>query len=190
MICDRNLIVVLDANVLIEILASQNADVSTILKEWIRTAVESANCNVSGRTVTLLVSCAILDDYSTGFGRIGRQSLNPAVREFFEGYQATKIPIKCRRGLFFAIPMTIGSSPSFRVPKRLRRLKLDKYDRSYLSLLDAALRTQRLSDRAILFASNDRKARNGAEDYAALVRGADRVTCTDMACLAKHLADP
>lgn len=113
-----------------------------------------------------------------------------AVKEFFQMYQSARIAIKCKKGCFFAAPRIVGGSSSFEVPRRLKGLKLDKYDLSYLSLLDTALKSTRLSDRAIVFGSNDWKSRNGAQEYVALLRREDRVKCTDKSDLPMNLADP
>ncbi|MGA2785784.1 MAG: hypothetical protein ABSF09_13915 [Candidatus Bathyarchaeia archaeon] len=189
MICHRNVILVLDANILIRLLANSATDVVTTLQEWLRSAIETANCDVSGKTITLAVSNRILNDYSTGLVRAKKPNLGTAVRFFFTRYHGTKIPIESQRGRFFAIPTILSGEHSFIVPNRLKRWKLDKFDLPYFSLLETTLNSRRLCDRAILFGCNDWKTRNGALDYATVVVRESRVTCAEMASLARDLAD-
>jgi hypothetical protein len=181
-------VLVLDTNILVKILTDEDDDVATTLLRWLRHAVNDAKCDVSGRTVTLVVSMKTLNDYVTGFSRrtVNRPGLGTAVRVFFKGYVAGRIRVTCQNGCFFASTMIIQGSSSLRIPKQLR---FDKYDISYVAVLDAALKIRRLSDRGILFCCDDFKTRINVQDYATL-RGQDRVKCADMSGIARIFADP
>jgi hypothetical protein len=175
---------------MIDLLTTSGTDIATTLQEWLKNAINNADCDVSGKTVTLAVSTRILNDYASGLGRKKKPLLGVAVRLFFTGYLGNRIPIESQRGRFFAIPRIFSGSCSFKEPSRLKRLRLDRHDMSYFSLLETTLKIHSLRDRAILFGSNDWKTRNGAQDYAVAVARESRVKCTEFAGLARDLADP
>ena len=178
MICSADVILILDTNVLLDVLATANGVSPLSLENWIKQTIETAECNVSGRSVIVLVSRKILSDYQTGFGREGRQKLGTAFRFYFEDNLMDRKEIHCRNGDIFMIPMIIRDSSSFQLPKRFR--KMDKYDIRFLSAVDETLKLKRFANRLILFASNDRPTRNHVADYARVcTHGSDRVRCSD-----------
>lgn len=159
MISKGNILLILDADIMLSILTHNGRDVIDCITQWIRTILNQAQCNVDGKTITMLVSRTILSDYHTALGRKGKAGLGVAVKIFFEKSISHKIPVQSVKGKVWVLPFIIGDSGDL-TPEQ-KKVKIDKYDKKYVSALNSSLEIGRFSDRLILVASGDYTSSKG-----------------------------
>lgn len=146
-----NMLLLLDANMLLDILQSgDTGDIHGALSKWISNILNDAEFKPRGKTIVLLVSTGIFKDYRSALGR----------REYHintSSWAVFRKNVHRRR--------QVGDSTYFSTYKITgqegtpdRGWSGDKYDRAYFEALQGAFSAERFDDYRIVFASNDRPA--------------------------------
>lgn len=143
-----NILLLLDANVLLDILPSGNTgDIHYTLSKWIGDTLKNAEFKPRGKTITLLVSTGILKDYRSAFGR-RQYRTNTTLWATFKKRINRRRPVG--DNTYFSICKIAGREGD--LDKDWRG---DKYDRVYFAALQKALKTEKFVDHRVVFASND-----------------------------------
>lgn len=151
-----NILLLLDANMLLDILQSgDTGDIHGALSRWISNILNDAEFKPRGKTIILLVSTGIFRDYRSALGR-RQYHINTSLWATF------KKNIYRRRqvgdGTYFSTYKITGQKG---IPDH--GWSGDKYDRAYFEALHGAFDTEKFGDYCIVFASNDRSTRAGVE---------------------------
>lgn len=149
MICNRQVLLILDTNILADILDGCQNDLFARLVEWIKSVIEVAPCSVDNRRLTLAVSTKVLSDYKTG---LSRRHLNPKLINGLEfsllSNIKTPVPIKVQSGRMLFVPVKFAFDES-RIQIR------DRYDRKFGYIITGILQSQRYTDRLVILACRD-----------------------------------
>lgn len=162
MLCEKDIVLILDTNLFIDILSLSDGNISSRVQWWLGEILREIDCEFNGRTILLMVTTEILQDYKTGFNKSGIvRGQFPALKIWIEKNTGSKIPITSGNDKMFLILHKMGAS--LLVRDNNHRLS-DKFDTKFLTLINTVFQSTRLKDRMILFASKDHTVINGLEE--------------------------
>lgn len=171
MLSKKNLVLILDTNILIDLVdAHRSDDLLQILRGWIASIVKMMPYNPKGRIVTLVVSTQVLNDYKSGLGHSGHNKAGKIFTNRFSDLLSHKFSVNEDNNVhltFFKIPSKENTNSMIR----------DKTDRKFLALINQTLLLNKMNDRFIIFATRDASTGRGME--AALLGRKRRVRVED-----------
>lgn len=143
-----NILLLLDANMLLDIIQSRDTGgIHGVLSKWIGDILNNAEYKPRGKTIRLLVSTDIFKDYRSALGR-RQYHINASLWTKF------KKQIHLRR--------LVGDNTYFSTYKITGHETTpnsswggDKYDLAYFEALQGAFSTEKFGDHHVVFASND-----------------------------------
>ena len=159
MLCKKNLVIILDTNILVDIVRDHKLDtLSQILKTWLTYIIQGMKCNPKGKRITFVASTQTLQDYKTGLMRSGHNSLGNMISGFFAKSISINYPVDKERNIYFSIKKI---SPATMIPpaKKTKRVIRDKYDKKFSELIDTMLRLKKGNDYFIIVATRDAATR-------------------------------
>lgn len=154
MICDSDLLLILDTGILGDVLRQQVVtNPISCMKQWLSETVDEASCMVNGKTVTVATSTDLFSDYSTGLTRQGlNHSRSELIRTYFRGSARRKQKLASSNGDFFFIPFVVAN-PSLAAKRKFKRK--NQSDKKLFELLDFLLAANGFKNRHIIFCSRD-----------------------------------
>lgn len=155
MIKKKDIGLVLDTNILIDIVGSSNTldDLVPCLTDWIKKIVLRAHPHPRGKTVTLFVDEQVLSDYSAGLSRSGNRGVGKQLlRQILKRNIGSRKLISSDYRIHFSLNI-IGKSQT---ASASRRRVPDRSDEKFLVLLESVMKSQRWKNWAIIMASRDR----------------------------------
>ncbi|MCY4492122.1 MAG: hypothetical protein OXC46_11780 [Thaumarchaeota archaeon] len=148
MIKKKNIGLVIDTNILVDIVkSSTSGDLVQLLISWIKKIITSMDIHPKGKIITIFASTEILKDYRTGLCRNQYCDLGRRINLVFDRELSHKRFIDRENNIRFSL-RKLQTKPH-------KKFKLtDKGDERFLVLLETIMKKQQ-SDRAIIFASRD-----------------------------------
>jgi len=157
MIATGDMILIFDTSVVIKILTNRGGNIFESIKGWLVSILECAECNLNGRTIEMLVTPSIIDDYEAGFNKAKKRTVGLALSILFEKGAWQRIPVSSSNGIVFVVPYRFNDRQFTKASALGLKMKIrDKHDRCYWRALVAVLTFKRLSNRLILLAIDDR----------------------------------
>ena len=159
MIHKKNIALVLDTNILIDILdVYESKDLKSLIEIWTCNIIKKIDPNIKGKTITIFVTTNIIKDYQAGLGKNQNKDFAKTIKFIFNKFISHKLPIQKSRKIYF----TFKKFPDDKMPKK-GRLK-DKGDEKFLDLIEAILGNIKRGDWALIVASRDHATRDGIQD--------------------------
>jgi len=174
MICRGNILLILDADVMIKILETAEGNVAERIITWLRSSLRHAPRNISGKSVTILASKNILCDYKSGFYKTDNGPLYRALEILFDkGWSQRRV--QSSRGTIHLMVYLINDSQSLDRNLERRMKQMDKFDRKYVLALRKSISLNHLIDRQVLFVSEDDTCLRGMTECLVDLRNGRRI---------------
>ena len=158
MIQNHSVVLVLDTNILPGIIQTQDSSrIDRIFSGWIRDMCEDADPPPKGKTVTIVASSSMIDDYKTGLRRRKHSEVAKTLKIIFNKSFSDMVNIRGtdRMRIMLEKIAPIQSAESRRIS--------DPYDRKFFDVILHAAASKKWRDRQILLATLDRKFQRDSE---------------------------
>ena len=149
MICQRNIFLVLDTRVFVEVCESGSGDIPGRLENWVKEAVDEADEDAGRHAVGFVVSVKLFKEYQFRITqRFRDRRLNEGLEFYFQKRHGIPSTIVSARGDFLFVPY------NWSAPQVSMRLT-DNEDTKLLEILINLLGKEKYSDRIVLFGCKD-----------------------------------
>ncbi len=143
---------IIDSNILNEIVETKSGNIVDVLMSWICDITDEIKDHVKGKKITFFVSQEIIKEYETSLSREDNEGVRKEFRQTINRHRGRLNHIPDRNN----ISMTITKKE---IPHSNRKKIIsDKDDEKFLLLAKKILEVNDWRDRAIIFASKDRKS--------------------------------
>ncbi len=171
MIQKKNIWLIVDSNVLNEIVTEDSGNIHNDLMIWIHNITSDMQNRVKGKTVTFFVSQETIKDYVTGLSRKGRKNTSKNLKYAIDKSGDMVRRKSGRNGIGISI-----KKQNVSYSNRKKRVS-DRDDEKFLALVEKILKMGDSRERAIIFASKDRRSMPQIEE--ALVQQQRRIEFAD-----------
>lgn len=151
MLCRNNLILILDANILRDILEIQEQTLNRAVMCWLEQTVEAMECKSKGKRIVLAVSTDVLKDYTAGIRGCRPGNPKAVIDNFFRRPSGRRDPVHSIR----KIDLTIMKLQTVKITRRVFK---DRDDQRYLELANAICTYSKLCSHHIIIATDDADA--------------------------------
>ena len=155
MLSKQDLLLVLDANALLDILCA-NQNWKQALDEWFKHTIESMKYIPTGKTITFMISTRILCDYKTALGSNKYKNASNITMQMKKLMTKKQLILK-KQKITYTIMIV---NPDTSSPQLVR----DKYDNMYPELIQEVRSRSRWRDRYIIMATRDKKTYDDLRD--------------------------
>ena len=154
MIQKNDVVLIIDTNIFGEIISSiQHDNLIQILKQWILTILNKMKKFPKGKKITIFCSSNTLNDYQTGFSKLGYDNIGRTVKMIFNNSLSRNTVISVQE----KINLSLRKMPNQPKSKQTKRVS-DKNDEQFLLLIESVAKLSTHKNYKILFASKDRQS--------------------------------
>ena len=181
MIHKKNIALVIDTNILIDITKTGNSvSIKTVLQEWLLKIIKKMDKQPKGKTITVFASQKTLKDYKSGLISAGYKDVGEQIKQIFNSSLTHKFAISKPQKIYFSLRRINTDNL-----KKQRRIG-DRNDENFLILIEKIFTITSLKEYEIIFSSRDKKS--GPEIKHILLKTKDRCrshVATDLKCFEK-----
>ncbi len=165
MIQKKNIGLVIDSNILNEIVVTDYGNIRTVLTSWIYSITEDMQDLVKGKIITFFVSPEIIKEYETSLSKKKHKNICKNLKYIMRKSGGIIKHESNRNGIGI-------SFKKYNISHSNRRKNIDdKDDEKFLILVEKILEKNNWRDRAIIFASKDRRSMPQIKKALVLQRG-------------------
>ena len=157
MLSKKNLVIILDTNILVDIIDDHRSNnLFQVLENWLTHIIRNMEHTPKGKGVKFVANTNILKEYQTTLIRSGYNDIGRTISDIFKRSIYMKRPLDRKNGTYFSISKISSSGEH-------RRTVRDKSDEKFSEIIDKVSKIKRWNDHFIIVATRDTTTKRDLE---------------------------